>query len=466
MSNLFTRGLRPLLVAASIALLAPVGLLSPASVDAQPVARSANATATATPSALLPGDVAEAIAGYTQADPDGVKLVLLKLGSAASVLPDDFNQLSPLEQLRWAYGAAEVSAKGAGRSFLAAFVERVAIDTPSIRNDSTVAKFLAGQPAPQQTFELTKPQSDVSAVSPSRDVQRVIAIVSDVVSSRSSGVSAIGIMRKQLKLNPDEVLESVIKFGTARAALADKLARLPNPPQKQELAEIALEIMKTIPAARRNPTLGEAVFRWLGLHHPVYGQWFQMRDEVDRVQQGAMRIPDEKQADAKAVATLMRTDFARMPGLFLDRYSDLRPADVERMFHEYSQKTPQVAALWGFLVISLKSDIDMERYLAADAARLRERTLESEFEHVTKVLREQTGRSLTASESVKVRQIVEDKVGNSKDWAGMVREHGPKPYHGIVEYSRLNNFGSDEVVREYARSVEVNRWVGRLCPAG
>lgn len=399
-----------------------------------PIKDSFAVTASATPSIqLLPDQVALTIAEYTQIHSPAIKRILLQLGANNEVIPDDFDKLSPVEQLQWAYASVEIGEDGAGKKMTASFVQSVAKEVPSITNEMTIKMFLVGDSNLASSFVFSKLPANTANVKLPPDIAKVIAIVSDVLSAGEQGISARRIMERHLGLSSKHVLESILQFKSGKEALIDQLIRLPEPPQKKKLADISLEIMTKIPAARSDKTLAEATLRWLGLGDNIYGEWFLMREKmIEAVEQGAMNISDEKMHDAKAIVSELRNDFAKMPGRFLDSGYTLRPKDIERMFFEYSQRKPGVAALWGFSVIGLKVDFDHERYVKDQAASYKKRF---------------------------------GQVEPTTDWVTKAREHGPMPYQGYMEYARLTGFQSIENAREYFSSRAVGEWVDRICPA-
>ena len=382
---------------------------------------------------LLPDPVALTIAEYTQSNAPALKKILRMLGANNEVLPDDFDKFSPIEQLQWAYASVEIGEEGAGKKMAAAFVRNVANEVPSITSDTTIMTFLDGESIPTSSFVFSKLASNTVIDELPPDVAKVIAIVSDVLSAGGHGVSARRIMERHLGLSSQLVLESILQFKSGKEALIDQLSRLPEPPQKKKLAEISLEIMNKIPAARSDLTLGEAIQRWLGLGDKTYGEWFLMREEmIEAVEQGMMNLSVEKKRKAQAIVSKLRSDFSRMPGRFLDSGWTLRPKDIERMFFEYSQRNPGVAALWGFSVISMKVNFDHERYVKDQAA-----SYKKQFGQI----------ELTA------------------DWDAEARKHGPMPYQGYLEYARVTGFQSFESAGEYFSSPAVSQWVDDICPA-
>ena len=98
-----------------------------------------------------------------------------------------------------------------------------------------------------------------------------------------------------------------------------------------------------------------------------------------------------------------------MTAEFLNRNLNLQPQDIERMYFEYIKRTESAAVLWSFTVISLKPDIDYA-------------------------------------------------------WDSSVKERGPKPFHGFVEYARSTGYADQASASQYARSSGFNKWVGKLCP--
>jgi hypothetical protein len=183
-SNLLSRFLRRkagALAAAIITLICATSI---------PIAAEAETTLTtiakssSSPRALLAHDVADAIAAYTQSDPNGVRKILETLSKKQIPFPEDFGEISPVEQLRWAYSAAEMSTSGAGAKMVSAFVHIVSRDTPSILEERNVQVFLANHPAPSMDYEFVRQAASIPMLRPTSDIDLVIASVTEVVCSR------------------------------------------------------------------------------------------------------------------------------------------------------------------------------------------------------------------------------------------------------------------------------------------
>jgi hypothetical protein len=422
-------------------------------------------TPLASPIPLLPDKVAETVAEYTVGPADGVPRALRAPG--ADSFPDKFVELSPLQQVQWGYASVDLKTPGTGEVFVAALINHVAQTTPSILSEPMAMALLKKHKSPPNTFSFDAqlPPQQKPVMEP--QVARAIAVIADVIAEQGSGFSARKLMERRLGLKTADVIESMLKFGSSREALADRLSRLANPPQKRLLAEIAMEIMEAMPAARTDKALGEAVFRWLAVDDPAFGEWSRIRDIlIENVEQGKLQLPPEKEARAQRAARQMRADFARMPGMFLNRGLKLRVADVERMFLEYANRQPEVAALWGFAVIGLKSDFDYERYVEESASTLRRRYLQLVQSKVEERTEQNLGRNLTVPEKVMIGEMVEKEHGNALDWTAEARDHGPKPHHGYTEYVRLTGFQSAEKADTYFSSAAVQNAVGAICPAG
>jgi hypothetical protein len=413
---------------------------------------------------LLAADVAKAIAEYAEPAPGRVGQLLAGLGADSNVLPPGFEGLSSMQQIQWAYDSAELAQAGQGEAFLSALVARVAQGAPSLQRDPEVARFLATAQT-GEWFKFAQRPANAPAIATDPAVARVIAIVSDAVGSRGSGFTAMSVMERRLGLSRNEVLETLMRFSSGRDALANTLARLPNPPQKQRLAEIALEVMQSAPSARSDRVLGEAVFRWLGLADQRYGEWAQIRDTmIEATEAGKMNAPAEKKTNAKLAVSKIRMDLAEMIHWYFKRDLVPTPEAIERMYFEYTRRNPDAAALFGFATIGLKKDIDAEQYVPELAGRLKARILGRLETETLAIFERSNRRSATSAERAEVKRLVADQYGKSEDWAALARKAGVKPFMGYAEYARLTGFGSLKDAVYYFETTPVGDAVERLCP--
>lgn len=413
---------------------------------------------------LLAADVAKAIAEYAEPTPGRVVQLLAGLGADSSVLPPGFEGLSSMQQIQWAYASAELAQAGQGEAFLGALVAKVAQGVPSLERDPEVAQFLATART-GQNFAFAPRPAKAPAMATDPAIARVIAIVSDAVGSRGSGFTAMSVMERRLGLSRNEALETLMRFSSGRDALAHTLARLPNPPQKQRLAEIALEIMRITPSARSNRVLGEAVFRWLGLTNQRFGEWAQIRDTmIDATEAGRMNAPEEKKTNAKIAVAKIRKDLADMIHFYFKRGLVPTPEAIERMYYEYTRMNPHAAALFGFATIGLKKDIDAERYVPELAESLKAQYLVHLETETLAIFEKSNRRSATSAERAEVKRLVADQYGNSEDWAGLARKAGLKPFMGYVEYARLTGFASSKDAMSYFATARVGDAVEGVCP--
>jgi hypothetical protein len=427
----------------TVALIAVSAMLSTTGAHAvRPETTASAATISTTP--LLPDAVASRIAEYAEGGAGDVTRALVTLGFTDAGTIATREALSAQALLQWAYSAAELGEKNAGKPFLSAFITAVAKNVPSILEERMVRKFLGRHPPERSSFEFaTLTKSPAASHDP--EVARLIAVVAEVTASRGSGISPRSIMERKLGLKEKDVMAALLRFGSGKAALEDQLARLPNPPQKSKLAEIAREIFATIPAARADKTLAEAIFRWTGLNDPKFGEWFRYRDKmIDIVEAGKLNVSEEKQAAAKSAVLNIRADMATMASLYSQKGLALNAQSIERMFSEYAIRNPEAAALWGFAVIAMKEDFDFDRYIPEAVQSLRNRIREAQAKGAT---------------------ITGVPITNEK-FVAIIKEHGPKPYQGFAEYVRLTGFLSERSAAEYFSSERVEHAVNGICPGG
>lgn len=381
---------------------------------------------------LLPSKVALTVAEYVNTDSAGVVRVLRKLGAEDISFPDNFSTLSPFQQVQWGYASVEAKTADAGKEFVSAFVQVVAEDKPSIQSDPDIWDYVSENPTAVRKFSFVSVAGVAANIQLDPDVSKVIALVSDVVASRGSSLTVRAVMERNLGLSTDDVVEAMVRFKSGRSALADYLAKMPNPPQKQKLAEIARDVMISTPAARSNAILGEAVFRWIGLDDAKYGEWFRIRDKlIDSTEQGRMNAPDAQKAAARAVVRTLRYDAPRMIEAFLRRLDTIDASNVERMFFEYASRKPSMAALWGFGVIGLMSNFDYEPYIPGEVEALQRKGYD---------------------------------MSDLKRTENLIRKHGPKPHHGYLEYVRITGFQTVQAADAYFTSSDVQKSVGDICP--
>jgi hypothetical protein len=368
-----------------------------------------------------------------------------------------------LQQIQWAHASVETANPGEGEEFVRSLATLVAESAPSITKDPEVANFLGGEAG--KTFEFAERPANAPAVATDAAVARVIAVVSDVVASRGSGFTAMGVMERRLGLSKDAVVETLLKFSSGKDALADALARLPNPPQKQVLAEISVEVMKTIPAARSNKVLAEVAFRWLGLGDATYGEWFEARDKmIEITESGRLGGPAEKKANAQVLAARLRVDYADLIREFMGKGLVPTAKDIERMHYEYTRRSPSAAALWGFAVIGLNRELDFERYVDEQAERLKQRYLKMYLSMFIENFEKELGRSATPSERHEAARIVVREQSDAYDWKEEARKSGAKPYQGWQEYVRKTGFGPVDDAARYYDSKAVSDAIDKYCP--
>jgi len=413
--------------------------------------------------ALLAEEVAQTIAEYVEPTPTSIQRLLTQLGAEDSVIPSGFNSLSALQQIQWAYGSVESAQRGSGKDFIRSFIALVARKTPSIMSEPEVSAFSSNEKIRSFTFSQREARAPSIAMEP--EVARVIAIISDTIASRGSGITAMRIMERKLGLSKTSVVSALLKFSSGKDALADKLARLPNPPQKKILAEIALDVMTKIPAARDEQILGETVFRWLGLGDKTYGEWFEIRETmISKIDSGEINLPDQKKLSAQSATNTITRDYATMIKSFLSDGSSVTPKDIERMHYEYIARSPDAAALWGFAVIALKKNLDTDSYIQERAERLKKKYLSLYEEELINSLEQEKNRKLTFNERLDVRRAVAQQHGNDLNWEEEAKSAGAKPYMGYLEYVKLTGFGDVTAAARYFDSTSVSNSVREMCP--
>lgn len=417
-----------------------------------PMLNGGASAATASPPApqdlsegLLTADVALRIAEHAEGGAGEVWRVLRTLGLSDAQDRARADDLAPTMLLQWAYQSVEKNEHGAGERLLSAFIDTVAQQVPSIRQDKLVNAHLKAQPPTLKQFTFTGTPAGVAPQAIDKRVRRVIDVIVDVTASRGSALSPRHLMQKRLRLTESQVVERMLRYGSGKDALAAGLAGLPQPPQKEVLAEIALDIFMANPAARTDPILGEAIFRWIGLKHPKLGEWFRYRDRmIDVAEQRGVNAPDDVKENARNAAQEIRLALPEMVWLYANRGHTLNAESVERMFYEYTQRQPRAAAIWGFAVISMKSDFDTERYLQENSESMRRRIVGASTEVMEK--------------------IFEKLPDGSYDIEGYIRKNGPFPVNGYQEYCRLTGFTTAERAARYFGSDTVSKAVGDVCP--
>lgn len=396
-----------------------------------------DSTGAASRHALLPSEVALELAEYAEGGAGEVWRVLGRLGLPDADKLARSEDLSPVMLLRWAYQAVEQSEQGAGKPFLSAFVSQVGASVPGIYQEPSIARLVIIHPPGRQQFTFQGRPAKVvfTAVDPA--VRKVIVLIADITAAKGSQLSPRAILQRRLGLKENQVLEQIQRYGSGKEALADKLAKLPQPPQKEVLASIALDLLKANPAARREPVLGEAVFRWLGLKDRQYGEWFRYRDRMlDVTGAGEVNAPAHVKENAANAARQIRRDMALMIQRAADRGGEIDPAAIERMYFQYTKSEARAAALWGFAVIGMKQDFDFERYIPAEVARLLAKP--------------------GAVPGVYSRPGIE----------AYVREHGAYPHNGYQEYARLTGYDTVENAGKYFSTTPVQKAVAENCPGG
>lgn len=397
--------------------------------------------------ALLPEQVAVTLAEYAGSDNEQIARLLERLGWQEAKPLASKGDLSPAELLQLAYTASEAEERKSGKFLLTAFIQLVAIDVPSIMSEPKVRRFVAQHPTTRTKFVFANKAASLppSVVDPK--LRNVIALVAEITATHGSPMSPRLVMARHLRLKRVDVLKAILKYGSGEAALAAVLKKMPNPPQKQRLAEIARQLIDTVPASRSNPVLTEAVFRWLGLSDPKVGEWFQYRERmIEAVEAGKMNAPENKIRNAQQALARFRQDIPAMIKVYADHGNQVSSHAIERMFFEYINRQPEVAALWSFAVISMKKDFNDEKYVAERAEKMKQ-GVEKEF-----------GPDPKPSKNMPV--TLDGKI----DYLALAREHGPKPYNGFQEYATATGFGTHEAAGRHFDEPAVVRAVTDICP--
>jgi len=397
--------------------------------------------------ALLPEQVAVTLAEYAGSDNEQITRALEQLGWQEAKTFASKEDLSPTAVLQLAYSASEAGERKSGKPLLTAFIQLIATDVPSIMSEPEVRRFVEQHPTTRTKFVFSNKAASLPPSAFDPKLRNVIALVAEVAATRGSPMSPRLVMERHLRLKRVDVLKAILKYGSGEAALAAVLKKLPNPPQKQRLAEIALQLIDTVPASRSNPVLTEAVFRWLGLSDPKVGEWFRYRERmIEAVEAGKMSASKSKIRNAQKALARFRQDIPAMIKVYADHGNQVSSHAIERMFFEYINRQPDVVALWSFAVIGMKKDFNDEKYVAERAEKLKQ-SMEKEF-----------GPDPEPSKGMPV--MPDGKI----DYLALAREHGPKPYNGFQEYSIATGFGTHEAAGRRFDEPAVVDAVVRICP--
>ncbi|CAN7774512.1 hypothetical protein [Paraburkholderia hospita] len=456
---------RLLQTAAICSVLSLVGLSTIAGSQEQVTQLSQVQTYTA--NSLDSSEVINIVAEYTNGNPDDIKRMLIALGLESSLLPSDFNTLSPIQQVKWGYASVEKAQQGAGAGaeFLSALISHASNSIPSIKDESKLQSFISRYPISHSKFSFATGVPPVIDTSRDPAIDEVIALISDVIAGRGAPISAREVLEHKLGLTEDDVVNAIIEHGSGHDALVARLQALSDPPQKEKLAEIALQIFNNVPAARSDKVLNEAIFRWIGLDDPKYGEWFKYREKlIELVEAGKLNESQEKIATARETVKAMREAFSQMPRLYAAKNLPITPTAVERMFYAYTKYSPQTAALWGFAVIGLKPDFDRERYLEGNAASMKRTVFQEMTDDAIAKISKKMNRPLTAMERLQVKDEISKQYDDAVDWTAKAREHGAYPHNGYVEYVRLTGFGDPKEADKYFSSPSVSEAVNGVCP--
>ncbi len=137
----------------------------------------------------------------------------------------------------------------------------------------------------------------------------------------------------------------------------------------------------------------------------------------------------------------------------------------EAAFYDYTRKAPDMAALWGFAVISLDSTLNYEKYYPELTESRFNSFVQKRLPAVEADVVVKLGRPLTASEKqYLVRKINKEGESFRTEIAKAVREHGPIPELGYRGYVEANGFGKDSDVKSYFSSPAVRKGVDNMCP--
>ena len=438
---------------------------------------------------------------------DRTTSALRAAGYQPLVDPETWKDFSPTRKIETAYLEAEEANQGYGEKFLRKLAHVAAASSEGLRLEPDIKAYLS-DPPPSENVEFKKLQHIPTASEvPNEIVPRILVLVDAISHGALGGPRRVA--KLHLGLSDRQVYEAFRSSNSAQEGLWKAIHMLACPPCQQRLAELARQVQIEYEGARSEKSLNDLVGRYLYSGDGSVGPWNEMRARLEQVVlQGDIQLEPEKIAHMQDAVRDWQDERSKIAERWIK--SGMTPSAQlwEKEFFDYTQRNPQMAALWGFAVISFESDSlvfesTMRSYIVETLSKGR-REVRKEIVETLKdngLSRSQILRSgdfvdamanLRTAESWFDSLISEgflsatdkraaeyldpslegfnnnrnysfDKlVNHASEW--YTSQVGPKPADGYQYYSRRMGFLSEADSLKFFRSDRVSDWVGRMCP--
>ncbi|MFZ5961783.1 hypothetical protein ACOXXX_02440 [Thalassococcus sp. BH17M4-6] len=418
-----------------------------------------------------------------------------------------WKDFSPTRKIETAYLEAEEARQGAGETFLRKLAHVAAGSSEGLRVEPDIAAYLK-DPPPSENVEFKRLQHTPTASEiPNDIIPRILTLVDAISHGAMGGPRRVA--KFHLGLTDRQIYEAFRTSNSAQEGLWKAIHMLACPPCQQRLAELARQVQIEYEGARSEKSLNDLVGRYLYSGDTTVGPWNEMRARLEQVVlEGDIRLEPEKVAHMQDAVRDWQNERAKIAERWIK--SGMTPSAQlwEKEFFDYTQRNPQMAALWGFAIISFETDSlvfesTMRAYISETLTKNRSETREGVVEALRNngMTSSQIRRSSDLVDAVANLRSAEnwfdslisegfltsaDKraaeyfdprlegVNNNRNYSFQILlDHasewytskvGPKPADGYQHYSRRMGFLSESDSLKYFRSDAVNDWVDRMCP--
>lgn len=418
-----------------------------------------------------------------------------------------WKDFSPTRKIETAYLEAEEAKRGAGEIFLRKLAHVAAKSSEGLRTDPDVSVYLSDPPPNEKVeFKLLQHTPTASEV-PSEIIPRILVLVDAISHGAMGGPRRVA--KLHLGLTDRQVYEAFRSSESAREGLWKAIHMLACPPCQRKLAELARQVQIDYEGARSERSLNDLVGKYLYSGDVTVGPWNEMRARLEKaVLSGDIRLEPEKIAHMQDAIRDWQSERSKIAEKWIKSGTTPSARAWEKEFFDYTRGNPQMAALWGFAVISFEAEPSsfhstMRAYItetleeSRDEARkgvvktlkengmssLQIRTLGDQVDAVANLKSAENWFDslisegyITASDkrAAEYYDSLLGGVNNNKNYSferltklvgeWYISRVGPKPADGYQYYTRRMGFLSETDSLKYFRSDPVGDWVERMCP--
>lgn len=438
---------------------------------------------------------------------DETTVALRSAGYQPLVDSATWNAFSPTRKIETAYLEAEQWNAGSGEIFLRKLAHVAVTSSEGLRSEPEVQLYLS-DPSPTEEIEFRKITS-VESISqiPNEMIPRILVLVDAINNGALGGPRRVA--KQYFGLTDRQIYQAFRSSSSAREGFWKAIHLLECPPCQQKLAELARQVQVEYEGARTEPSLNALVGKFLYYQDETTGPWNNMREQLEQaVFSQQLSLAPEKVAHMQKAVKDWQAERAKIAERWVRSGMTPSAERWEREFFEYTRLNPQMAALWGFAVISFEENTQvfhetMQRYIVQEflnsRSEERRRIVEgfqkqgfsdSEVEQSQEFFDAAANRAAVESwfdalisqgfleMSDKRSAVYYDRrlqgVHNNQNYQfSELRPHlirwyaeevGPKPSDGYQYYAKKMGFLPHSESLSYFLSDPVNSWVGRMCP--